>query len=72
MRIENHLPQTFRLALIKKGFFSTSVEYIPLSADNTADIPLQFGDEYNQAVLVVTGTTRFTRQPASYRYFFGP
>ena len=71
VRIENNLPQTFRLALIKKGL-STSVEYIPLSADNNADIPLQFGDGYNQAVLVVTGTTRFTRQPASYRFFFGP
>lgn len=71
VRIQSNLPQTFRLALIKQGGGST-VEFIPLSADNKAEIPLQFGDSYNRAVLVVTGTTRFTRQPADYQYYFGP
>ena len=65
VRVENILPQTYRLALITKGD-TTTVTQIPLNADQTAEIPLSLnsGDE---AVLVVTGTTRFTRLPAAYQ-----
>jgi len=64
-RVENLLPQTYRLALITKGE-TTTVTPIPLNADQTAEIPLSLstGDE---AILVVTGTTRFTRLPAAYQ-----
>ncbi|MFN8412126.1 MAG: immune inhibitor A [Anaerolineales bacterium] len=63
-RIQNTLPQTFKLALIRTN--GNSVESIPLSADQTADIPLslQAGDK---AYLVVTGTSRFTRELATYQ-----
>jgi hypothetical protein len=71
VRIQNNLPQTFRLALIKQGGSST-VEHISLSADNQADIPLHFGDGFTKAVLVVAGTARFTRQPADYQFYFSP
>ena len=71
VRVQNALPQTFRLALIKYGR-DTTVEYIPLSADNIADIPLTFGNGMDEAVLVVAGTTRFTRQTASYQFSFSP
>jgi hypothetical protein len=66
VRVENVLPQTYRLALITKGA-TTTVTQIPLNADQTADIPLSLksGEE---AVLVVTGTTRFTRLPAAYQF----
>jgi hypothetical protein len=42
------------------------VTHIPLNADQTAEIPLSLvsGEE---AVLVITGTTRFTRLPAAYQ-----
>jgi len=65
VRVENILPQTYRLALITKGD-TTTVTHIPLNADQTVDIPLSLkpGEE---AVLVVTGTTRFTRLPAAYQ-----
>jgi hypothetical protein len=65
VRVENTLPQTYRLTLITKGD-TTTVTHIPLNADQTAEIPLSLasGDE---AVLVVTGTTRFTRLPAAYQ-----
>ncbi len=66
VRIENILPQTFRLTLISQGE-STRVQNIPLSEDNTADIPLQIGGGEKDAVLVVSGTTRFTNQTAPYR-----
>ena len=64
-RVENVLPQTYRLSLITRGD-TTTVTHIPLSADQTAEIPLslQRGEE---AILIVTGTTRFTRLPAAYQ-----
>jgi hypothetical protein len=71
VRIQNVLPQTYKLALIKFGD-STQVEYIPLSEDNVAEIPLQIGDEVDEVVFVVTGTTRYTRQKAPYRFELRP
>jgi len=63
-RVENVLPQTYRLSLILKGD-STTVTHIELNDDQTAEIPLSLnaGDE---AILIVTGTTRFTIIPAGY------
>ncbi|MEA3349812.1 MAG: immune inhibitor A, partial [Chloroflexota bacterium] len=71
VRIQNILPQTFSLALITKGE-TTSVEYIPVSADNVADIPLHIGADVDEAILVVTATTRYTRQKAAYRFEIAP
>jgi bacillopeptidase F (M6 metalloprotease family) len=64
-RVENVLPQTYRLSLIIKGD-TTTVTPIELNADQTADIPLSLkrGDE---ALLIVTGMTRFTKIPATYQ-----
>jgi immune inhibitor A len=65
-RVENILPQTFRLTLIVKHDNSeTTVTPVTLDSENAADIPLdlQSGD---QATLVVSGSTRFTREPAVY------
>lgn len=67
VRMENVLPQTYRLALLSFGK-STQVQYIPLHADITADIPISIGSGVDNVVLVVTATTRFTRQPAPYRF----
>jgi len=71
VRISNELPQTFRVALVKHGA-QTTVEHIPLSADNSANIKLDVGGDSSRVTLVVTGTTSFTRQNAAYRYFFTP
>jgi len=67
VRIQNVLPQTYKLAVIEFGD-STEVEYITLSSDNVAEIPIEIGGEVDEVVLVVTGTTRYTRQKAPYRY----
>jgi hypothetical protein len=64
VRVENTLPQTYRLTLISKGD-TTTVTQIPLNPDQTAEIPLSLSSG-EEAVLVVTGTTRFTRLPAAY------
>jgi bacillopeptidase F (M6 metalloprotease family) len=71
VRIQNVLPQTFGVSLIKSGD-STTVEEVQLLADNTAEIPLEFGNGVDEITLVVSGTTRFTRQPAAYRFDFAP
>jgi hypothetical protein len=71
VRVQNVLPQTFQLALITRGD-ETRVQNIPLSPDASAQVPLHIGAGVNDAVLVVTGTTRFTRQPAAYRFSIEP
>jgi hypothetical protein len=69
VRIENTLPQTFRLALITHAANGTTVQIIPVAADQSADIPLTIGENGVQdVVLVVTGTTRFTRELAPYQF----
>jgi hypothetical protein len=66
VRIQNVLPQTFRLTLIVKGE-TTTVEYINLSADVSADVPLHIGGNVDEVILVVSGTSRFSRQVATYQ-----
>ena len=66
VRVGNALPQTYRLALIYLGP-EPRVEYLVLSEGNELEIELNSDDTGNYpVVLVVTGTTRFTRQTAEY------
>ncbi|UYN88724.1 MAG: immune inhibitor A [Anaerolineales bacterium] len=65
-RIENALPQSFRLALIHHGATPT-VEILDVPAGNTLQVDLQGDDE---VTLVVMGATRFTRQAAAYQFWF--
>lgn len=69
VRIQNLLPQTYRLSLILKDG-STQVEYVPLSSDNSAQVKLDFSGDLDEAILIISGTTRYTRQPAPYRFYF--
>jgi hypothetical protein len=64
-RVENVLPQTYRLSIIVKGE-TTTVTHFPVNADQTAEFPLSLkpGEE---AILIVTGTTRYTRLSAGYQ-----
>jgi hypothetical protein len=63
-RIQNILPQTYRLSLILKGE-TTTVTHIELNADQTVEIPISL-KAGERAILIVTGMTRFTRAPAPY------
>lgn len=65
-RVENLLPQNFRLALIRHGA-DTTVEILDVPADNRLAIDIAGDDD---VTLVVLGTTRFTRQTAVYRFWF--
>lgn len=66
IRMNNVLPQDYSLALILLGD-TTDVSDIPLEEDRTAEISLRLNDDIDQAVLVVAGKTRYTRQKAAYR-----
>ena len=69
-RVTNTLPQSFRLALISIGD-TIVVEYIPLDAFNRGQMRLDF-EFFDEYILVVVGTTRFTRQLANYAFSFAP
>jgi len=69
VRIENALPQTFRISLIQNGG-DTRVYKYTVNPGELINIPVEIGR--SGATLVVSGTTRFTRQPASYRFEVSP
>ncbi len=62
VRIQNALPQTYRVAVIHMGNNPT-VETMTLDADNSGTIQID-----GRSVLVVSGTTRFTRIPTGYEF----
>jgi immune inhibitor A len=66
VRIQNILPQSFRISLILVGE-DTRVEKLSLDAHNRLEIPLILSNSHEYAVLVVSGVTRFTRQKAVYQ-----
>jgi immune inhibitor A len=67
VRIRNELPQIFSLSLITQGK-STIVTPVTLGPANTVDIPFSIQGDIRHVVLVVSGTTRFTRQLAEYQF----
>ena len=69
-RVQNSLPQTYKLALISVGD-TVTVRNITLTPDITADIPFTIGNGVDNVVLVISGTTRCTRQLAPYRFSVG-
>ncbi|NIS80423.1 MAG: hypothetical protein GTO14_09515 [Anaerolineales bacterium] len=67
VRLFNRLPQTYRVLLVETGA-ETRVREMPLDEKRHAEIDLNLGGEYDEAVLMVIGTTRHTWQPAIYRF----
>ena len=65
-RVQNILPQTFRLALITKRAGSTTVQMIEPDASQNVEIPLSL-ENGEEAVLIVSGMTRDTRKNAAYQ-----
>jgi immune inhibitor A len=70
VRVKNGLPQSFRLALITTSGDIVTVEPIPLGVNNLVDIQLDIPEEGKSIVLVVLGTSRFTRELANYTLDF--
>jgi immune inhibitor A len=71
VRIQNVLPQTFRISMIHKGQ-EINVEQIALSGMNELELNIRIGTEFDEVILVVSGSTRHTRQPAAYQFQIHP
>jgi immune inhibitor A len=67
VRIQNVLPQTYRLAIIRFGKEITVEKFI-LDGNNQLDIPLSIRNDVDEIVLVVSGTAPFSRQKTGYRF----
>jgi bacillopeptidase F (M6 metalloprotease family) len=65
VRIHNQIPQTYKVTLIQSGSNGTTITPIELDGDQYATVDLNIESGFN-ATLVISGTTRFTRQPAGY------
>ncbi len=68
VRIQNRLPQTYRLALITYSGNNVSVEKLTLDDNHSLTLPVRLQASRDEVVLVISGTTRYTRQPAYYRF----
>ncbi len=67
VRVENILPQTFRVTRISVSG-ETVVETINLDQNMNAKIPISIGSGNDKVVIIISGTTRFTTQQAQYSY----
>ena len=64
-RVTNQLPQEFEVSLILKDG-KTTVTHLDLSENNTVSVQLNL-DAGDEVILVVSGTTPYTNQTASYQ-----
>jgi hypothetical protein len=62
----NALPQTYSLTMISVGK-QTRVQNISLEADNSTTFEVTIDEDVEKIVLVVSGTTPFTREKAVYQ-----
>lgn len=67
VRIQNRLPQTFKVSILHNNG-SPSVETYTIDAAESIRLPITVSSTSDSIVLMVSGTTRFTRQEAVY-YF---
>ncbi len=66
VRISSQLPQSFRVSALNFGD-DISVEKYTIESGEVISFQVD-GKTADEVVLVVSGTTRFTRTPASYRF----
>ena len=71
VRLYNRLPQTYHVVLVEHGDLPRVTE-VNLDELQRAKIPVDLGDDYDHATLIVIGTTRDTWQPAPYNLTISP
>lgn len=69
VRLNNRLPQTFRVQAIERGPNGTRVTPVELDETNTGEFSTTLGEDFDELVVVVSGTTRFTEEAARYEYW---
>jgi hypothetical protein len=65
VRIMNALPQTYSISLIKIGN-GTEVNHLTLNELNSVQIDVAIGGDIEKVVMVISGTTPYTRLKAEY------
>lgn len=70
VRVQNRLPQSFAVSLIRLDGGKKTVETFQVNSGDKLSFELDEEDRGGDVVLVVSGTTRFTRQLATYRFKF--
>lgn len=66
-RINNLLPQTYEIILLEYKSGKVNINRIDLPPTQEIQIPIS-GKINNKTILIVSGTTRYTRQPAYYEF----
>lgn len=66
VRVQNSLPQYFRVSMISYGE-KISVTPLALNEHNSAEINFNLGKDVDSIILVISGTTPYTRQRANYK-----
>lgn len=73
VRIDNILPQKFVVQVVEINGDNVNVRPIPLNRANQGSLTVNgLGDRLDRAVLVVSGLTPVTSQPAAYEYRITP
>ncbi len=67
VRLYNRLPQTYNLIFVQSGA-DPVVTIIPLDDSNRAVVELDLGQGPDPAYLIVSGTARYSWQPAAYEF----
>jgi len=68
IRHSNVLPQQFIVQAILRQDGKNIVRRLDLNADQTGQWSLPIGRDYDEAVIIIAGSTPVTNQPAGYRY----
>lgn len=66
-RMNNLLPQTYKVILLEYNSGTVNIRSLELSENQDVSINID-GKLNNKTILIVSGTTRFTRQPAEYHF----
>lgn len=68
VRHTNILPQSYILQVIYLNGDDIQVAQLPLDENQQGQWVLDLGDTYDEAIIVISGSTRITTQPAAYQY----
>lgn len=71
VRMDNQIPQSFLVSVIDQGTETTVTEY-QVQPGGTLKIPIRVTNPLHPVTIAVSGSSRFTRQQANYRYSIDP
>jgi hypothetical protein len=71
VKLYNRLPQKYSVVLVEQGR-ETRVRQIELDELNAGSIEFELGGDFDEAMLIVSGMTRYTWQPAAYTFEIVP